>query len=217
MRIHALLFFFFAESAFALYGGRAAPSERHLVKLQVSNETFCQGVVISSDKVLTTAHCIEGKGQEIRSSSLILTYYPETVTIVSGRQKISAKAITLAPTYFDSPDFHAEDLALIELSSPLKNADILPWANKAHLIPGADLVLSASGEIASSKVLRRVNGLGGLVILSDGRNAGVCQGDSGGALILVKEGKKYLAGVLSAQANGCAKRHSVSYFPKNNL
>lgn len=217
MRIHALLFFFFAQSAFALYGGRPSVSDRHLVKLQVSQDTFCQGVVIAPDKVLTSAHCIEGKGQEIRETSLLLTYYPESVTVVSGRQRVQAKAITLAPSYFDSSTLNAEDLALIELSSPLKNVDILPFANKAHLTPGANVQLSSNQEVADTKILRRFTGLGGLVILSDGSQVGVCQGDSGGALILVKDGKKYLAGILSVQAHGCTKRHSVSYYPKNSL
>ncbi len=217
MRIHALLFFFFAQSAFALYGGRPAASERHLVELQVSDEVFCQGVVISATKVLTSAHCIEVKGIQINEESLVLTYYPEAVTVVSGNQKIQAKAITLADSYFNSPGINAEDLALIELSEPLKNAEILPFANIAHLTVGADVLLTANGQVAQTKIHRRANGLGGLVILSDGSKAGVCQGDSGGALILVKDGKKYLAGILSAQANGCTKRHSVSYYPKKDL
>ncbi len=104
MRIHALLFFFLSQSAFALYGARPVASQKHLVTLQVGNEVFCQGVVIAKNKVLTAGHCIEGMGVKLKENPHILTYYPDTVIVKSGSEMVRAVSITFAPTMFDSPD-----------------------------------------------------------------------------------------------------------------
>jgi secreted trypsin-like serine protease len=217
MRIHALLFFFFAQSAFALYGGRPVAHQKHLVNLVVNNEVFCQGVVIESNRVLTSGHCIEGMGLRLKENSQILTYYPEFVKVKSGNESVSASVITFAPTMFDSPDLLSEDLALIELSRPLKNAEVLPFASKADLAPGKSVVLSSLGAEASVPVRQIRKGTESFVVITEGSRSGLCQGDSGGALLVVKNGKKYLAGVLAARANGCQKRHSVSYFPRREF
>lgn len=217
MRIHALLFFLLAQPAFALYGAKTAVPNRHLVNLKVGNDTFCQGVLIAQDRVLTTGHCIEGMGSRLRETSLYLTYYPETVSVVSGPEKVSAKTITLAPTYFDSSDFKAEDLAVIELARPLKKAQVLPIAGRNELIPGTAVTLTSGTQEISSKILRRVQGLGGLIIIADGSRSGICQGDSGGAMIVTKNGRKFLAGILAAQNEGCLRKHTIGYFPRQNL
>lgn len=217
MRIHALLFFFFSQSALALYGGRPAPTSAHLVKLQVNQEVFCQGVAISKTKILTAGHCIEQMGIKFRENPLLLTYYPETVSVVTAHGTQQATSITFAPTMFDSPNILSEDLALIEVSSPLKGVEVLPVAQKIDLAPGASVLLTSYDKEAPVKLMRKVSGPESLVLISDGSNSGVCQGDSGGALLLVKNGKKYLAGVLAARHAGCARKHSVSYFPRRNF
>ncbi len=217
MRIHALLFFLFSQSAFALYGGTPVASQKHLVKLQVNREVFCQGVVIARNKVLTAGHCIEGMGVKLKENPHFLTYYPETVSVKAGSQIVRAKAITFAETMFDSHDLSAEDLALIELDSPLTNVEVLPFALKPDLLKGKGVVLSSGGQEASVAVRAIVRGADSFVIISEGSKSGICQGDSGGALLIVKNGKKYLAGVLAARANGCAIRHSVSYFPRREF
>lgn len=217
MRIHALLFFFVSQSALALYGGRPAPVATHLVKLQVNQEVFCQAVAISQTKFLTAGHCIEQMGLRLRENPQILTYYPETVSVVSDSATAQAKTITFAPTMFDSPDILAEDLALVEISSPLKGVQVLPVAMKSDLVPGASVLLTSFDKEAPVKLLRKVSGTESLVLISDGSKSGICQGDSGGALLLLKNGKKFLAGVLAARSAGCARKHSVSYFPRRNF
>lgn len=221
MRIHALLFFLlFAaslQSAFALYGARPAASSAHLVKLQVNQEVFCQAVAISPTKFLTAGHCIHQMGLNYRDESLLLTYYPEVVSVVSGKESRQAISITYAPTMFDSPSVLSEDLALVEISSPVKGIEVLPFAPKTELVPGAALLLTSYGKEASVKLLKKASGPQSLVLMTDGKKSGVCQGDSGGALLLVKNGKKFLAGVLSARAAGCAKRNSISYFPRRHF
>lgn len=216
MRIHALIFFLFSQSAFALYGARPA-AEKHLVKLEINNEVFCQGVVIAPDQVLTSGHCIEGMGLRLRENSHLLTYYPEAVQVKSGRESVRAKTITFARTMFDSPDLLSEDLALIELSRPLKNAEILPFASRADVLPGKSVFLSSNGKEAKVSVRKTFKGEDSFVVITEGSKSGVCQGDSGGALFIIKEGKKYLAGVLAATSEGCARKHSVSYFPRRNF
>jgi len=217
MRIHALLFFFVSQSALALYGGRPASETSHLVKLQVNKEVFCQGVAISRTKVLTAGHCIEQMGWRLRENAQLLTYYPETVSVISGKEFVRAKAITFAPTMFDSPGILAEDLALIELSSPMKNVEVLPLALKSDLVPGTDVLLTSHNQEAPVKIRQKLSGHGGLVLITEGSRSGVCQGDSGGALLLVKNGKRYLAGVLAARFAGCQRKHSVSYFPRRQF
>ena len=219
MRIHALLFFFFCaascgQSAFALYGGRPAANSAHLVKLQVNQKTICQGVALSETKILTAGHCIEQPGWILRTNPHHLTYYPEAVTVSSGKDAVQAKTITFAPSMFDSHGALAEDLALIELPRPLKGVEVLPLASQNDLVSGVSVLLTTGGEEASVKIRQKVKGEDSLVIVTEGSRSGICQGDSGGALLLVKNGKRYLAGVLAARAEGCARRHSLSYFPR---
>lgn len=221
MRIHALLFSLIlgltAETSFALYGARPAGAQNFLVKLQINQETFCQGVVIAPDKVLTAGHCIEGMGWRIRENAKHLTYYPDLVSVRAGTLSVKAKYITFAETMFDSHGVLAEDLALIELSSPLKNVQVLPFASKSDLKANTTVTLSSDNKEAAVKILRTYRGDQSFVIMTDGSVSGICQGDSGGALLLTKNGKKYLAGVLAARAEGCARRNSVSYFPRRSI
>lgn len=222
MRIHALIFFLFfaasgGQSAFALYGARPATSTAHLVKLQVNQEVFCQAVVIAPTKFLTAGHCIQQLGLHYREESLLLTYYPEVVSVVSGKESRQAFSITFAPTMFDSPNVLSEDLALVEISSPLKGVEVLPFAPRADLVPGAAVLLTSYDQEAPVRILKKASGTQSLVLMTDGSKSGICQGDSGGALLLLKNGKKYLAGVLSARAAGCAKRNSISYFPRRRF
>jgi hypothetical protein len=156
-------------------------------------------------------------GLRLKETSLLLTYYPEVVTITQGTQKVRAKRIDLAPSYFDSPGLEAEDLALIELAAPLKNAEVLPVANKNEITAGSKLLLTSLKEEAQTTLRKKLSGPDSFVLITEGSRAGVCQGDSGGALILVKNGKKFIAGILSAQSEGCARRHSVSYFPRTRF
>ena len=140
MRIHALLFCLFSTSAFALYGGRPASSSSHLVNLQVGKDVFCQGVALSKTKILTAGHCIEEMGVRLNENSQILTYYPETVSVVFGRESVRAKEITFAPSMFDGGVL-AEDIALVELKSPLNGVEVLPIAQHSDLVPGAMMLL----------------------------------------------------------------------------
>lgn len=222
MRIHALLFFFFCaascgQSAFALYGARPVTNSAHLVKLKVGQEVFCQGVALSETKILTAGHCIEQMGWRMRENPHYLTYYPEYVSVNSDKDSVAAKVITFAPSMFDSHGLLAEDLALVELSRPLKGMEVLPLANKKDLTSGTEVLLSSNKQEATVKLRQVVSGHDNLVLISEGSKSGVCQGDSGGALILVKNGKRYLAGVLASRAEGCARRHSVSYFPRRSF
>ena len=219
MRIHALIFFLFTQSALALtmYGGVKTAPNKHLVKLMVNREVFCQGVAITSTKVLTSGHCIQDMGLRLRENSSLLTYYPDVVSVIADTDRVQAKYITIAPTYFDSPGASAEDLALIELPRALKGVEILPVANPSDLRPGSDVLLTSRKQEVSTKILQRLRGLDGLIIKSDGSFSGICQGDSGGALVLVKNGKKYLAGVLAAQNTGCVRKHTLAYFPRTNF
>lgn len=218
MRIHALLFFLFlSHEALALYGARPATDNRHLVKLAVAEEVFCQGVAVTATKVLTAGHCIEGMGLKLRNTSRFLTYYPESVTVTTAAEEVRARAITIAPTYFDAAGIEAEDLALIELSRPLRTVEILPLAAGADLVSGAVLLLTAGKKEAPTKLLKKARGLESYVLMSDGSKSGVCQGDSGGAILLVKNGKRYLAGIIAVQAEGCARRHTISYYPRTSF
>jgi hypothetical protein len=137
--------------------------------------------------------------------------------VKSGSEMVRAVSITFAPTMFDSPDVTAEDIAIIELARPLTNAEILPLALKSDLSTGKAVVLSSNGQEANVTVRSVVRGADSFVIISEGSRSGICQGDSGGALLVVKGGKKYIAGVLAARSIGCQRKHSVSYFPRREF
>jgi secreted trypsin-like serine protease len=219
-----LLLLSLSHHSFALYGARPLLKGQHeaVASLHLSDplnpehDFFCNGVVIAADKILTTGHCIEVMATEIYEMWFIFTYEPQLLKVKVAGIKYEVSDVILAPGYTEHAGFAGEDLAIIQLKKSVSVAP-LKLASKADLKSGMAVSLIARGKMADT-VLTKVESYSGNTILkTDGTRAGTCQGDSGGALLIQKNGETLLAGILSVQSNGCVRQDSSSIFPKSKL
>lgn len=211
------------QSAFALYGDKVVPaSESYVVSLHLRDaenadrDYFCQGVLIASNKVLTAGHCIDGMGGEVYDMSHALIYRPELVWVKVGTKLHRAKSISLAPSYFEGNGFETEDLALIELAQPTSVVPV-KLASKNDLVNNQKLTLIArQKKVESSLLFARSYGTVAALFLN--KTSGACQGDSGGAIVLNKNGQQLLAGILMYNGEGeCDRKTGYGYFPKTKF
>lgn len=211
------------QSAFALYGEKVEVSkEEFVVSLHLRDEQnpdrnyFCQGVLIGANKVVTAGHCIDALGVDVYSMSHALEYRPELVWVKVGGKLHRAKTVTLAPSYFEGNGFEAEDLALIELATPTTVAPI-KMASKNDLVNKQKLTLIARQKKTESTLLfARAYGSSAVLFLN--KTSGACQGDSGGAIVVKKNGQQLLAGILMYNGEGeCDRKTGYGYFPKSRF
>ena len=222
---HGLLFLLLliTESAFALYGDKVVPaSEPYVVSLHLRDTDnadrnyFCQGVLVASNKILTAGHCIDALGVDVYNMSQALIYRPELVWVKVGNKLHRAKSVTFAPSYFEGSGFETEDLALIELVQPTA-VNPIKLASKNDLVNKQKLTLIArQKKVESSLLFARAYGTVAALFLN--KTSGACLGDSGGAIVLNKNGQQLLAGILMYSGEGeCDRKSGYGYFPKTKF
>lgn len=212
-----------SDLSYALYGGKsvgADPAFNAVVSLHLSDlekpehDFFCSGVLVAADKVLTTGHCIEVMASEVYEQWNIFAYEPEKLKVKIAGTKYAVADVIIAPSYFEALGLEGEDLALIKLRRPITKVKPLKLAPLATIKSKQAATLIARGKMAETTILSVTKYPRSTAIFTDGSKAGVCGGDSGGAL-LVKSGSEFLlAGILSAQVDGCEKQTGVSIFPR---
>lgn len=221
------LFFMLSMSdlSHALYGARTVADTRldgvvSLIFDDVDNETykgqFCNGVMISPTTVLTAAHCIEGVGREafLSEDPYSLVMYPGLVVIKAKNKSVKAKKIIFAPSYFEGYGKEGEDLALIELEKPLTGLKPFKLAPKSLIQAGRSVSLVANEKIGKT-TLKEVSEYDTATVLrTDGKDVGVCLGDSGGAMLVEEKGEFFLAGILTVEVDGCERRDTFAYGPQ---
>lgn len=220
----ALFFFLVAISdlSHALYGGRALSNQSldAIVSIHLNDpsepkyDEFCSGVLIAADKVLTTGHCMEVMATEVYEQWNLFSYEPELLKVKIKGVKVDVADVVIAPTYTEAQGFEGEDLAIIKLKRPVSNVKPLKLFSKSALRVNMPVSLVARRKIADTTIKSLKSYAGNLVIFTEGSRAGVCQGDSGGALVVKSGTEYYLAGILSAQEPGCVKQTGVSIFAR---
>jgi secreted trypsin-like serine protease len=211
-----------SDLSHALYGARSiTPSQFSAVvtihlndKEKPEYDSFCSGVLVAPDKVLTTGHCIEVIGSELYEKWNILTYEPNLIKIKAGGVKYEVADVIIAPSYTEAVGFEGEDLAIITLKKPLTNIRPIKMASKASLKAGLAVTMVARGKMANSTITAVKSYAGNLVVFTDGTKSGVCEGDSGGALLVKIGNEQVLAAILSAQSEGCERQTGTSIFPR---
>jgi secreted trypsin-like serine protease len=212
-----------SDLSHALYGARPVSKSydySSVVTLHLNDpnnseyDFFCSGVLVATDTVLTTGHCIEVMGNEVYEQWSFFTYNPENMKVKAKGVSYEVSDVILAPGYTESFGFEGEDLALIRLKKPLKSMKPFKIAPKNVLKAGTPVTMVAKGMIADTKITAQKIYGQNTVIFTDGTKSGVCSGDSGGALLVKVGNEEMLAGILSAQTEGCERRTGVSVFPR---
>lgn len=219
---HGLLFLLLilAQNAFALYGSKIQDAnEAFVVSLHLKDSRypsqgfFCSGVLISPTKVLTAGHCIDGLGLNLYDMSQALVYYPQRVQVEAGGRMIRAKSVTFSDSYFESSGYEARDLAIIELSSPVKNVKPIAVASRSLLSKGRKVTLIARRSKVETTLIQLKQYSGNSILFLD-KDAGACLGDSGGAVVINEKGQQLLAGILMYDGgNTCYRKSGYANFP----
>lgn len=220
----ALLLFLISVSdlSHALYGARSLAPKTHeaVGTLHLSDpnnsqyDFFCSGVLIASDLILTAGNCINTAAVEIYEKDTIFSEEPNLLKVKIAGVKYAVKDVVMAPSYFEAAGFEGEDLALVKLKKAVSGVAPLKIASLSSLKPQLQVSLVARGKVAESSIVSVKRFDKNYVIFTDGSKVGVCGGDSGGAL-LVKSGNEFLlAGILSAQNEGCERQNSIASFAR---
>ena len=222
LRFTLVLFLFsFSSTGHALYGAKPIGVNANfsaIVTLHLNDpekpeyDSFCSGVLVAPDKVLTTGHCVEVMGTQIYDQWNRFTYEPGLIKIKVAGVKYEVSDVILAPSYTEAVGFAGEDLAMITLRQSITKVKPMRSMPKASLKAGLQVSLVAQGKIADTTITSVKTYSGNTVIFTDGTKSGVCEGDSGGALLVKTVEGYFLAGILSSQSEGCAKGPSLSLF-----
>lgn len=179
-------------------------------RLNLGKRGFCTATLIAPDEVLTAAHCLYDKATGRRFPVSRLRFLADWRLGRAAAYRSVRRAVTL-PGYSyhgrNKLDRVAHDLALIELSRPIRQATIRPIMVAGDVRVGASVgVVSYARDRADAPSLQKachvLDRQGGLLVMDCSIDFG-----SSGAPVFIRRGKApEIVSVISAKALANGKR-----------
>jgi secreted trypsin-like serine protease len=203
-----------ASRAHAMEGGIPARSGDQLARATVAVGTlvqrtgglglsYCSGVLIRPDLVLTAAHCVRG---DALAATILLYQGSRPVPRAHFASAVARRAVPFAEVpsqYATSVRELTLDTAVLRLSVPIRGRSPIQLATSIQQVPsvlrvaGVGLSGDAAGTLKTTTVTPLLVTASGLVV-ARANGARLCIGDSGGPVVGHGRGGTVLFGVLSA-------------------
>ncbi len=202
-----------AEGLKALMTGDDTRGLEGVGRLNIDNRSMCTGALIAPDLVLTAAHCLFDKASQRRVDV-------SKIEFLAGWRNGRASAYRWVESAVVHPNYRYSvsengdrvhnDIALLRLSQPIRNASIAPFETGPRPRKGADIgVVSYAHDRSEAPSLQEECGVlalrRGTVVLS----CSVDFGSSGAPVFETVDGVRRIVSVISAKAEMDGRKVSL--------